>query len=242
MRPLVFLCLLASATAHAQLTTIDAQDHPTGTNLMYVQPGAKLSTVHNRGTGDAYLVRPVFALANSWATGVGPNLFGHDLTPPTLTSTDFRNLNGLQLCLGGDPGDCDEDSWAGSFNPLRVSFSVPTDYVEVRAHFRKDDIDGADLRAYNIQGELLATCHFYGDVPLKNPKYKPTATSPDCGELVRRYECNSSGSHCKSEHLGRIKRKYPDIAYVLYGGEAESATGAYASQITFRRFSDGCSR
>jgi len=54
-----------------------------------------------------------------------------------------------------------------------------------------------------------------------------------------RYEC--SGPNCKSEHLGRIERKYPDIAYVLYDGEGDLATRASASQVTFRRFSDDCS-
>lgn len=236
MRHLVFLCLLASATAQAQLTTIDAQSHPTGTNLMWIQPGAKLATVHNHGTVNSYAIGSVFAVANTWATGVGPNLFGHDVPYPGLLNTDFRGVTLLQLCLDG--GSCNLPN--GYFGALRVSFTVPTDYVEVRAHFNKGDIDGGDLRAYNSQGEHLVTCHFFGDLPNLHPKNKPLATGAQCGELLRRYEC--SGPNCKSEHLGRIKRKYPDIAYVLYGGEGDTATRASASQVTFRRFTADCGR
>lgn len=237
MRHLVFLCLLACATAHAQLTTVNAQDYPTGTNLMGVRPGVKVYSAHNFGTGDSYAIANVYAVANTWATGVGPNLFGHAIPYPSVSNTDFRNVYGFHYCLEGL--GCDEPTWE-FFNPLRVDFAAPTNYVEVRAHFARYDIDGADLRAYNSRGELLSICHFFGDSPGRNPRLKPLATGAQCGELVRRYDCDTRGTSCKSEHLGRIKRAYPDIAFVTYGGESYYYTRASASQVTFRRFSDEC--
>jgi hypothetical protein len=40
--------------------------------------------------------------------------------------------------------------------------------------------------------------------------------------------------------VGRIQRGYPDIAYVLVGGQSYTATQAAYTQLKFRRFSADC--
>lgn len=128
MRRLVYLCLLLSAAANAQLVTIDAGAHPTGMDLYTVTPGAGVFSIANHG-------------------GCSPG-------------TEYHN-------------------------PLIVYFDVPTNFVEVRAHFLETMIDGAVLRAYNSAGTLLATC------------FIPGAGFPgktfSCGEVVRRYEYSHRG-------------------------------------------------
>jgi len=241
MRCLSVIILLMSATANAAIVTVDAGSYPTGTDLSTVAPGATLSEITNWAVPTGYAAQPVLAIANTWATGVGPNLIGHNNGKPTLLKWDFRNVNdGAEPCLA--TGDCTVGGSIDDFNALRVAFDVPTDYVEVRAQFEQDMIDGAILRAFDSKGELLATCRVWGDIPGKHPQYglNPLPISPRCGKLMRRYECNSSGRYCKSEHIAWISRAYPDIAYVLWGGEADSATRAAISRVRFRRFSEDC--
>ena len=241
MRSLAVLVLLMSATANAALVTVDAGAYPTGTDLSTVSPGARLSEITNWGVPTGYVAQPVLAVPNGWATGVGPNLIGHNNGKPLIDSSDFRGVrDNAEPCLA--TGVCNNGMPERDFNALRVSFVIPTNYVEVRAQFPAEAIDGAILRAFNSQGELLTTCRVWGDRPGKHPQYGlfPTLTSPRCGKLLRRYECNSSGSNCNSEHIAWIARVYPDIAYVLWGGEADSATGSAISRVTFRRFSEDC--
>ena len=225
MRRLVYLCLFLSAVAHAQIVTIDAGAHPTGTDLYSVTPGAKVFSIANHGIAGNNVWDPVITVPNTWATGAGPHFFGHNSVTPVMPY-DFRAVFDFASCFWG--GYCH----SGYHNPLIVTFDVPTNFVEVRAHFLDWMIDGAVMRAYNSAGTLLSTCFIRGA--------GNTAPTWTCGEMVRRYECNSRGTYCKHEHLGRIQRAYPDIAYVLVGGQAESATQAAFTQLKFRRYSDSC--
>lgn len=226
MRRLVYLCLFLSAAAHAQLVTIDAGAHPTGTNLYSVTAGARVFSISNNGVSGAAVWDPVITVPNLWATGAGPNFFGHNNPVATVARYDFRGVFDFASCFWG--GSCSP----GFYNPLIVTFDVPTNFVEVRAHFLDWMIDGAVLRAYNSAGTLLDTCFIRGA--------GTTTPTWSCGEIVRRYDCNIRGRACKYEHLGRIQRGYPDIAYVLVGGQSEGATQAAYTQLTFRRYSDSC--
>jgi hypothetical protein len=231
MRRLVYLCLLLSATAHAQLVTIDAGAHPSGTDLYSVTAGAKVFSITNNGvTGNAVWL-PVITVPNLWATGAGANFFGHNSTVATVARYDFRGVFDFASCFWG--GSC----FPEFYNPLIVTFDVPTNFVEVRAHFLDWMIDGAVLRAYNSAGTLLTTCFIPG---ASNSTVPPPPTFA-CGEIVRRYDCYGRGNrYCKQEHLGRIQRGYPDIAYVLIGGQSFTATQAAYTQVKFRRYSDSC--
>jgi hypothetical protein len=84
----------------------------------------------------------------------------------------------------------------------------------------------------------------YGDVPGLHPKYLAPTPAPMagtlCGRLIRRYECSSSGSNCKSEHVAQINVAYPGIAYVLFGSETGETTQVALSRIRFRRYSEDC--
>jgi len=241
MRCLAVLVLLMSATANAAIVIVDAGAYPTGTDLSTVAPGATLSEITNWAIPTGYAAQPVLAIANTWATGVGPNLIGHNNGKPLLARWDFRNVKwGAEPCLA--TGNCTVGPFMHDFNALRVSFDVPTDYVEVRAHFEKDALDGAVLRAFNPQGVLIATCQVPGDTPAPGAQPHYTFPSPPgrCGKRLRRYECSSSGINCKSEYVAYISRAYPDVAYVLWGGEADSATRSAVSRVRFRRFSEDC--
>ena len=99
MRTLVFLCLFVSATAHAQLVTIDAGAHPTGTNLVSLTPGARITTLTNEGAGSGYYTQPVVTVPNTWATGAGPHFFGHNNAWSLVARWDFRNVFGLEGCF-----------------------------------------------------------------------------------------------------------------------------------------------
>jgi hypothetical protein len=241
MRTFVLLFLVAAATANAGIVSINAADHPTGTDVSTLLPGAKMSEVTNYLIAGGYAVQPTFAVPNLWATGIGPNFIGHNNAKPSIARYDFRNLLwGAEPCLAG--GACPSAHPWEIFNALRISFTAPTDFVEVRAHFNQMDLDGAILRAFNSAGDLLMTCRVWGDIPPRHPQYGlyPTTTSPVCGKLLRRYECSSSGTWCKSEYRAFIRRSYPDIAYVLWGGESDSATGSAINYVAYRRFSSDC--
>lgn len=228
MRRLVYLCLFLSAAAHAQVVTIDAGAHPTGTDLYSVTAGAKVFSITNNGVAGSAVWSPVITVANTWATGAGPHFLGHNIAFPTVARYDFRGVFDFASCFWG--GSC----WSDVYNPLIVTFDVPTNLVEVRAHFLDWMIDGAVLRAYNSAGTLLTTCFIPGS------KTSPPPPTFACGDFIRRYDCNRSGTSCKHEYVGRIRRSYPDIAYVLVGGQAASATQAAFTQLKFRRFSDSC--
>lgn len=228
MRRLVCLCLFLSGAAHAQLVTIDAGAFPTGTNLFTAVPGAYVFSITNNGVAGVNTLDPVMTVPNLWATGAGPNFIGHNNIVPTVLRSDFRGVFDYGYCVSGS--SCTSEI----YNPLVVYFNVPTNFVEVRAHFRDWEIDGAVLRAYNSAGALLTTCFVRGASSLPAP---PTFA---CGEVVRRYDCDSRGRYCKQEHLGRITRGYPDIAYVLWGGQSVHATSASATQVKFRRYSESC--
>jgi hypothetical protein len=242
MRYLIALFVLSSGAASAAVVSIDAQSYATGTDLSVVAPGATLAEITNYGVASGYLVQSIYTVPNAWATGVGPNLIGHNNLKPGVPKWDFRNVYGAASCLNG--GTCPTDGSWDAVRALRVAFDVPTNFVEVRAQFPYDAIDGADLRAYNAQHQIIARCHLYGDVPGLHPKYLFPTPAPyagtACGRLIRRYECNSSGSHCKSEHVAQINLAYPGIAYVLFGSETGETTPVGLSRIRFRRFSEDC--
>jgi hypothetical protein len=242
MRYLIALFVLTSGAASAAVVSIDAQSYATGTDLSVVAPGATLAEITNYGVASGYLVQSINTVPNAWATGVGPNLIGHNNLKPGVPKWDFRNVYGAASCLNG--GTCPTDGSWDAVRALRVAFDVPTNFVEVRAQFPYDAIDGADLRAYNAQHQIIARCHLYGDVPGLHPKYLFPTPAPyagtACGRLIRRYECNSSGSHCKSEHVAHINLAYPGIAYVLFGSETGETTPVGLSRIRFRRFSEDC--
>jgi hypothetical protein len=242
MRYLIALFVLSSGAASAAVVSIDAQSYATGTDLSVVAPGATLAEITNYGAASGYLVQSIYTVPNAWATGVGPNLIGHNNLKPGVPKWDFRNVYGAASCLNG--GTCPTDGSWDAVRALRVAFDVPTNFVEVRAQFPNDAIDGADLRAYNAQHQIIARCHLYGDVPGLHPKYLFPTPAPyagtACGRLIRRYECNSSGSHCKSEHVAHINLAYPGIAYVLFGSETGETTPVGLSRIRFRRFSEDC--
>jgi hypothetical protein len=242
MRYLIALFVLSSGAASAAVVSIDAQSYATGTDLSVVAPGATLAEITNYGVASGYLVQSIYTVPNAWATGVGPNLIGHNNLKPGVPKWDFRNVYGAASCLNG--GTCPTDGSWDAVRALRVAFDVPTNFVEVRAQFPYDAIDGADLRAYNAQHQIIARCHLYGDVPGLHPKYLFPTPAPyagtACGRLIRRYECNSSGSHCKSEHVAHINVAYPGIAYVLFGSETGETTPVGLSRIRFRRFSEDC--
>lgn len=233
MRNLMFVILFSSAVAHAELVTIDAAAIPTGTNLYSYAPGALVFSITNNGVAGRMAMSPVITVPNPWATGAGPNFIGHANSTALVARWDFRNVMDLEYCLDGA---C---SWSDFFNPLVAGFNTPTSFVEVQVHFPREAIDGAILRAYNSSGDLLETCRFWGDRSTpRAPQLGmyPTRASPTCGEVVRRYECNRSGTSCKVEYRGRIQRGNPDIAYVFWGGEAASATVSAISRITFLRY------
>jgi hypothetical protein len=242
MRYLIALFVLSSGAANAAVVSIDAQSYATGTDLSAVAPGATLAEITNYGVASGYLVQPIYTVLNGWATGVGPNFIGHNNLKPGVNKWDFRNVYGAAGCISGGP--CPTDSGWDAIRALRISFDVPTNFIEVRAHFPSDAIDGADLRAYNAQHQLIARCHLYGDVPGQNPKYISPTPAPlpgtVCGKVIRRYECNSSGSHCKSEQVAHINLAYPGIAYVLFGSQTGETTPVALSRIRFRRFSEDC--
>jgi len=227
MRRLVCLCLFLSSAAHAQLVTIDAGAFATGTNLFNAVPGALVFSITNNGIAGVSVLDPVMTVPNLWATGAGPNFIGHNNADLSVLRSDFRGVFDFGYCQAGS---CTNEI----YNPLVVYFNVPTNFVEVRAHFTDSDIDGAVLRAYNSAGTLLDTCFVRGASTIPGP---PTFA---CGEVVRRYDCDRRGRYCKQEHLGRIQRGYPDIAYVLWGGQSVTATRAAITQVKFRRYSETC--
>jgi hypothetical protein len=242
MRYLIALFVLSSGAASAAVVSIDAQSYATGTDLSVVAPGATLAEITNYGVASGYLVQSIFTVPNTWATGVGANLIGHNNLKPGAFKWNFLNVYGAASCLNG--GTCPTDASGEAVRALRISFDVPTNFVEVRAQFPSDAIDGADLRAYNAQHQIIARCHLYGDVPGSHPKYLFPTPAPyagtTCGKLIRRYECNSSGSNCKSEHVAHINVSYPGIAYVLFGSQTGETTPVGLSRIRFRRFSEDC--
>lgn len=239
MRRLFYLALLIGGTANAAIVTIDPQAYPTGTDLSDVTPGVRIREITNWGVASGFVAQPIYAVPNLFATGIGPNLFGHNNGKPTVTNYDFRYIPGASNCLGG--GSCTTTDF---YNPLRAMFSVPTNFIEVRVQYPQQALDGADLRAYNTANQLIAICHVPGDIP--SPTAQPKYTFPlsmvgvPCGTRIRRYECNSSGVFCKTEYRAFIARAYPEVAYVLWGGESTSSTGAPISLIRFRRFSEDC--
>lgn len=187
-------------------------------------------------------MRPIYTVPNTWGTGVGANLIGHEDLEPGVFPWDFRYVNGAQSCIDGGP--CPANGFWEGMHTLRVAFDVPTNLVQVRAHFPDTAIDGGDLRAYDVHNHLIARCHMYGDVPGKNPKYISPTPAPYlgavCGKQTRRYECNSSGTICKSEHVAYISLPYPEIAYVLIGSETGETTAMGLAQVLFRRFAEDC--
>lgn len=242
MRSMALLFLVVGAAAHGGIVSISAAGHPTGTDLTSLLPGAKMEEVTNYLAPVSYFARPTYTVPNLWATGpgVGPHFIGHNNPRPTIQRYDFRNLVG-----GAEPcvirGLCGTSVYE-QFNALRISFDAPTDYVEVRAHFPQEALDGAILRAFDSRGRLLSTCRVWGDIPPRHPQYglNPTVSSPLCGKLLRRYDCSSSGRWCKTEYRAFIQRSYPDIAFVMWGGEADSATTSATNYVAYRRFSTNC--
>lgn len=236
MRFSTLFLLIGAGAANAGVVTIDAANFSPGANIKNATPGITLQEVTNYGLGTSYALNPAYAVVNSSSLDAGPNFIGHNNGNPLVVRSDFRNNPSAVNCYFG--GTCNSGS-DHAFNGLLMTFQYPTNLIEMRVHRTKDDLDGSYLRLYNKQKQLLASCYVPGMTKTDSPHYVPKIlfTIP-CGELVRYYDCSSSGTWCKTEHLVRVTRSYPDIAFAVWGGEAASATRGAVNQIAFRRFSD----
>jgi PEP-CTERM motif-containing protein len=238
MRYLLLLSALFAAPASATLITVNAGDYALGTDISTISPGATFSTYTSVGPAGVRF-DPVTIVANALGADIAPNAFGHGLRDVPGGSTaipwNFHNVYdhgaGAEGCLSG--GDC-----SSRFYVLHAAFDTPTNYVGVDVHYDENGLDGSILRAFDSTGTLLATCKVWGvvdrdpQVPTL-PGVNPTPTSPNCGNQYRRYDCNSSGTQCATDNIAFISLPSANIAYVLWGSEAASATYASISSLTY---------
>ncbi len=229
MRRLVYLCLFLSAAAHAQIVTIDAATIAAGTNITNSTAGITLRGYTNSGVASGATYQSAYTIANlNPGLLAGPNFIGR------ASYFNFSNSNDAHDCFTGV--NCHHAAGDHDFHALVMTFSVPTNLLEVRVHFDNFWLDGMKLRLYNAQKQLLATCYATGSND-SVPRYIPAGLfSFPCGEIAQEYDCNSSGSWCKYEKVFRVTRSIPDIAYAIWGGETWDSGLGGVSDITFRRF------
>ena len=238
MRFSTLFLLIGAGAANAGVVTIDAASFAPGTNLTNATPGIILREITNYGVVSGYKQNSVFAVANNTLMDAGPNFIGHHNAKPTVIRHDFRNLmdDGESCYL---TGVCNNGIAGHDFNALLMVFPVPTNLIEMRIHSDEWFMEGSVLRMYNAQRKLIATC-FTPSQSTSPPRYGyyPPPGSRACGTYIRSYDCDSTGMHCRREYNLRVTRSIPDIAYALWGGEADSATPVAFTRLTFRRFSD----
>ena len=238
MRYSTLLLTTVAGVANAGVVTIDAASYAPGTNLSNATPGIIIREITNYGVASGYKLSPVYAVANNTLMDAGPNFIGHNNAKPLVIRYDFRNLmDDGEVCWLSLT--CNNGVSGHDFNALYMTFAVPTDLIEMRIHSDEWFMEGSVLRLYNAQRQLIATCYTPSQ-STQPPRYGyyPPPGSPACGTYIRSYDCDSTGMHCRREYNLRVTRKIPDIAFALWGGEADSATPVAFTRLTFRRYSD----
>lgn len=243
MRCLLLILALVGPPASAALITVDAANYTQGTDISTISPGATFSTYTNIGAPGGHFT-PVHVVQNRWGSDIAPNAFGHGLLglpqPPGSSQAavewNFHNIwRGAEECL--IYGNCIGTNEV--FYALHVAFDTPTDYVGVNVHYDRESIDGSILRAFDIAGNVIATCRVWGAGQAgtdRDPQSGlfPTATSPNCGDRYRRYDCSRTGVPCASDFTAFISTPGVNIAFVMWGSESESATQSTISSLTYR--------
>jgi hypothetical protein len=234
------LTLMAGA-ANAVTVTVEP-DNYSGV-IPDVAPGATLSTFRYDGAG-GYTLSPVLSVyVGNWAP-TGTRVFGHRTASSSETAYHWEYMNGAYDCEQN--GTCFEN-----FYVFRVDFDTPTTNVTVRTTMRGEMApDGADLWAFNANGERIKQCRVRGvdqsviqSGVLPNPKLvdaQGNVTDVACGVVIEEKNCavgpNADPGECDFVVTATVQRRESDIAYVWFGGRLWQNSYAPVDLLSYQYF------
>jgi hypothetical protein len=142
------LALGISASAQANVITIDADNYAVGTNVSTAIEGASLWSYSQAGTS-AYspIVAPISVVDCSYG-GCGPRVFGNSVA--AVSPENFREVRGAYDCQRGHRISC-----VDGFQTMQLVLDAPTDFVSIETEWLTDH---PGLYAFNAAGTLLFSC------------------------------------------------------------------------------------
>jgi hypothetical protein len=212
--------LIAAMPVHATIITIDASDFAANSSISGI--GASFSVFGNEDGSVGY--EPLLARA-SFIPTAGANLFGSSSTSMFGGMLDAFPCLVNPSCVGN------------SFRMLRVDFDSPTDYVSMRAVVSEWTDPGA-MWAFRRDGSFISSCHFFGATSHGyTPQYSTTLFGHEggpCGSAQSIGCDDSDPSECFTYYNSiAIASSSPEIAFVLFGGYAQSWNRHSADRISY---------
>jgi hypothetical protein len=236
---LVCAAMLGTAAANAALVTIEPDSFPPNSMVNSVGPGLALLTYRRSPTGYG-MAQPVYASPFTWsrsyAAPTGLQVFGHD---PPGDVDHWAGLMQADRCLRGV--SCGID-----FQVFVAVFTTKTSFVRARTTMLPWAADGAELWAYNSEGERIAECQVHGVTgtvaltgrlprPTYGTRLAPPPTRPVvCGKVLQRVNCEpDTVGDCQYMVELHISRPTRDIAFVMWGGVSTFDTTSPIDELTY---------